>query len=54
MLVILDFSIEFKHIIVLNLIILKKDNIICVSLVNITMCLNSIKKLNIPNLRKYN
>ena len=31
MLVILDSSIEFKHTIVLNLIILKKDNIVCVS-----------------------
>ena len=35
----------------LNLNILGKDNIVCVSLVNITMCLNSIGELNVPNLR---
>ena len=37
----------------LNLNILGKDNIICVSLVNATMCLNSIRKPNVPNLRMY-
>jgi hypothetical protein len=35
----------------LNLNILGKNNIICVSLVNATMCLNSIGESNIPNLR---
>ena len=35
----------------LNLNILKKDNIACILLVNVTMYLNSIDKLNIPNLR---
>ena len=32
---------------ILNLNILGKDNIVCVSLVNITMCINSIGKFNI-------
>ena len=36
----LGFLIEFKHITTLNLNILRKYNIICVSLVNATMCLN--------------
>jgi hypothetical protein len=35
----------------LNLNILEKDNIVCVSLVNATICLNSIEKPNVPNLR---
>ena len=35
----------------LNLNILEKDNIICVSLVNATMYLNSIEKPNVSNLR---
>ena len=34
--------------------ILRKDNIVCVSLVNAIMCLNSIKELNVSNLRNYN
>ena len=37
----------------MNLNILGKDNIVCVSLVNATMCLNSIIEPNIPNLRNY-
>ena len=37
----------------LNLNILEKDNIVCVSLVNVTMCLNLNKKSNVPNLRNY-
>ncbi len=43
--------IEFKHITALNLNILGKDNIIYVSLVNVTMYLNTIRKLNILNLK---
>ena len=42
--------IEFKYITALNLNILGKDNIICVSLVNAIMYLNSIGKFNVPNL----
>ncbi len=45
--------IEFKHIIAFNLIILGKDNIICFSLGNASMCLNSIGKPNVPNLRNF-
>ena len=37
----------------LNLNILEKDNIVCISLVNATMCLNSIGESNVPNLRNY-
>ena len=44
--------IEFKHIIiVLNLNILGKDNIVCLSLVNTIICLNSNEESNLPNLR---
>ena len=32
---------------------LEKDNIVCVSLVNVIMCLNSIGKPNVPNLSNY-
>ena len=46
----LGFLIEFKHIIAFNLIILGKDNIICFSLDNTSMCSNSIGKPNVPNL----
>jgi hypothetical protein len=35
----------------LNLNILEKYNIVCVSLVNATMCLNSIGEPNVLNLR---
>ena len=35
----------------MNLIILEKDNIVYVLLVNATMCLNSIEESNLPNLR---
>ena len=35
----------------LNLNILGKDNIVCVSLVNETMCLNSIGEPNVPHLK---
>ena len=42
---------EFKHITALNLNILGKDNIVCVLLDNATTCLNSIKELNVLNLR---
>ena len=35
----------------MNLNILEKDNIICVSLINATMCLNLIIEPNVPNLR---
>ena len=38
---------------VLNLNILEKNNIVCVSLVNAIMYLNSIEKLNILNLRNF-
>jgi hypothetical protein len=41
-------GVEFN---ILNLNILGKDNIVCVLLVNVTMCLNSIWELNIFNLR---
>ena len=34
----------------LNLSILGKNNIVCVSLVNATMRLNTIRELNVPNL----
>ena len=34
---------------ILNLNILGKDNIVCVSLVNAIMCLNSIGEPNVPN-----
>ena len=37
----------------LNLNILRKDNIVCVSLVNANMCLNSIEESNVSNLRNY-
>ena len=50
---ILGFLIEFKYIITLNLNILEKYNIICILLVNATMCLNSIREPNVPNLRNY-
>jgi hypothetical protein len=47
----LGFLIEFnKHIIALNLIIFGKDNIICFSLDNAIMCLNSIGEPNVPKL----
>ena len=36
---------------ILNLNILEKDNIVCVSLVNATMYLNSIGKPNVLDLR---
>jgi hypothetical protein len=45
--------IEFKHITALNLNILGKDNIVCVSLINATMCLNSIGEPNVPNLKNF-
>ena len=35
----------------MNLNIFRKDNIICVSLINATMCLNSFGEPNVPNLR---
>jgi hypothetical protein len=35
----------------LNLNIFGKDNIVCVSLVNTTICLNSIREPNVPNLK---
>ena len=44
--------IEFKHITTLNLNIFEKDKTICVSLINATMCLNSIGESNVSNLRK--
>ena len=47
-----SFLIEFKYIISLNLNIIRKDNIVYISLVNTTMYLNSINKLNIPNLKR--
>jgi hypothetical protein len=37
----------------LNLNILGKDNIVCVSLVNATMCLNSIGEPNVPKFYPY-
>jgi hypothetical protein len=43
--------IEFKYITALNLNILGKDNIVCVSLVNANMCLNSIGEPDVFNLR---
>jgi hypothetical protein len=46
-------SSEFKHITAFNLIILGKDDIVCVSLDNATMCLNSIREPNVPNVRNY-
>ena len=35
----------------MNLNIFRKDNIVCVSLVNVTICLNSIRESNVANLR---
>ncbi len=43
--------IEFKYITALNLNILGKDITVCVSLLNATMCSNSIGEPNISNLR---
>ena len=40
-------NIEFKHIIILNLIILVKDNIIYIVLLNASMYLNLIGKYNV-------
>ena len=37
--------IKFKCKIVLNLIVSWKDKIVCVSLVNVTMCLNIVREL---------
>ena len=37
----------------LNLNIFKKDNIVCVSLVNATMCLNLIGEPNVLDLKNY-
>ena len=47
---ILCYSIKFKYIFVLNLIILRKDIIVYILLVNETMYLNLIEKLNILHL----
>ena len=47
---ILCYSIKFKYIFVLNLIILRKDIIVYILLVNVTMYLNLIGKLNILHL----
>ena len=38
---------------ILNLNILGKDNIVCISLVNATICLNSIEEPNVLDLRNY-
>ena len=38
----------------LNLNILRKDNIICISLINAIMYLNLIEEPNVPNLRNCN
>lgn len=48
---ILDFLNKFKHIDTLNLIIFGKNNTIYVSLVNVTMRLNLIGKLNVLYLK---
>jgi hypothetical protein len=42
---------KIKISVTLNLSILGKDNIVCVLLVNASMCLNSIGELNILDLR---
>ena len=47
---ILCYSIKFKYIFVLNLIILRKDIVVYILLVNVTMYLNLIEKLNILHL----
>lgn len=39
--------INFKCKIVINLIVFWKDKIVCVSLVNVTMCLNIVRELNL-------
>ena len=39
--------------ITLNLNILEKDNIVCISLINTTMYLNLIGEPNVSNLRNY-
>lgn len=49
----LDSPIEFKHLVVLNLIVIGKDNTIHVFLVNATKCLNSIGEPNVLHLRHY-
>lgn len=43
----LDSPIEFEYIIILNVIILVKDNIICIVLINASLYLNWIKKPNV-------
>ena len=43
----LDSPIEFKHIIILNLIILVKDNMIYIVLLNASMYVNLIGKYNV-------
>ena len=42
----LGFSIEFKHIIIFNLIILRNENLICILLINTITCMNAIEKPN--------
>lgn len=39
--------INFKCKIVINLIVFWKDKIVCVSLVNVTVCLNIVRELNL-------
>lgn len=43
----MDSPIEFEYIIILNVIILVKDNIICIVLINASLYLNWIKKPNV-------
>ena len=47
----IGFSIEFKYLVVLNLIIFRKGNVILILLINVVKCLNLIEKLILPNLQ---
>jgi hypothetical protein len=49
------YLIKFKYMVILNLIVIEKDNtIICVSLVNLVMHLNLIEKSNIMHVHLRN
>ena len=49
----IGFSIEFKYLVVLNLIVLRKDNVILILLINAVKCLNLIGKPVLLNLQLF-
>ena len=49
----IGFSIEFKYLVVLNLIVLSKDNVILILLINAVKCLNLIGKPVLLNLQLF-